>query len=244
MVRVAELLTESLSSVVFHATTVSGANEIIRTGMLKGSRLPDRSGYYVSFSRNRTGDYPKYMGPDMRGTSEPIVIFEFDGRILDSNHKASPINPFYSKEDDEDGYNMKSINYQEDRIFLGKDKFLKIKKTAIRKLHVVVNGNTAENLRMVQSFNENKMVAFYATLRDFMQRKQSPKPSLQLTWDDVVDHVDSLLYNRRSADKIAASAAIRQFSLMSRENHRKVLSYLRDEDGEWYGNVDKFLETL
>lgn len=242
--RISELLTESLSSVVFHATTVDGANEIIRTGVLKGSKFHDGAGYYVSFARNRTGEYPKYMGLDMRGTSQPIVVFEFDGRILDSNHKASPINPFYSKEDDEDGYDMKSINYQEDRLFLGKDKFLKIKKSSIRKLHVIVNGSRAENIRMVQSFNENKMVDFYATLRDFMQRKQSPKPSLQLTWNDVVDHVDSLLYNRRSTDKIAASAAIRQFSLMSRENHRKVLSYLRDEDGTWYGNVDKFLETL
>lgn len=243
--RISELLTESLSSVVFHATTVDGANEIIRTGVLKGSKSHDGSGYYVSFARNRTGDYPKYMGPDMRGTSQPIVVFEFDGRILDNTHKTSPINPFYNKEDDEDGYDMKSINYQEDRIFLGKDKFLKIKKTAIRKLHVIVNGDTAENLRMVQSFNENKMVAFYATLRDFMQRKKSPKPSLQLTWNEVVNHIESLLMNRRGTDKIAAaSAAIRQFSLMSRENHRKVLSYLRDADGEWYGNVEKFLETL
>lgn len=242
--RISELLTESLSSVVFHATTVEAAYNIIRNNKMKGSRSPDGNGFYISFARNRTGEYPKYMGADMRGTDKPIVVFEFDGRMISSNNKASPINPFYSKEDDEEGYDTRAINYQEDRLFLGDSQFLNLKKGSIRKIHVIVNGNTAENLRMVQSFNENKMVAFYATLRDFMQRKQSPKPSLQLTWDDVVDHVDSLLYNRRSTDKIAASAAIRQFSLMSRENHRKVLSYLLDEDGEWYGNVDKFLETL
>lgn len=240
--RISELLTESLSSVVFHATTADGANEIIRTGVLKGSK--SGSGYYISFARNRTGDYPKYMGPDMKGTSQPIVVFEFDGRILSSNNKASPIDPFYAKEDDDYWGYERTINYQEDRLFLGKDKFLKIKKTAVRKLHVIVNGSTAENLKLVQSFNENKMVTFYATLRDFMQRKQSPKPSLQLTWNEVVNHIEALLMNRRGTDKIAASAAIRQFSSMSRENHRKVLSYLRDEDGEWYGNVEKFLETL
>lgn len=242
--RISELLTESLSSVVFHTTTVDGASEIIRTGVLKGSKLPDGSGYYISFARNRTGDYPKYMGPDMRGTSQPIVVFELDGRVLSSNNKASPVNPFYSKEDDEDGYDMKSIDYQEDRLFLGNSKFLKIKKSAVRKMHVIVNGLGADNIRIVQRFNENKFVSFYATLRDFMQRKQSPKPSLQLTWNEVVNHIESLLMNRRGTDKIAASSAIRQFSLMSRENHRKVLSYLRDADGEWYGNVEKFLETL
>lgn len=241
--RISELLTESLSSVVFHATTVDGANEIIRTGVLKGSKLPDGSGHYISFARNRTGDYPKYMGPDMQGTSSPIVVFELDGRILSSNNKASPINPFYSKEDDEDGYDMKSINYQEDRLFLGNSKFIKIKKSAIRKMHVIVNGLSADNIRIVQSFNENKFVSFYATLRDFMQRKTTQKPSIQIDWDSVVGYIEDILYNRRGSDKKKASSALIQYSSMSKENHRKVLSYIKSEDGVWYGNINSFLET-
>jgi hypothetical protein len=240
--RISELLTESLSTVVFHATTVDGANEIIRTGALKGSKLNNE--YFISFARNRTGDYPKYMGANMEGTTAPIVVFELDGRIISSNHKSSPVDPFYDKQDEERWGYERTINYQEDRLALGSDKFLKIKKSAIRKLHVIVNGSSVENVRLVQGFNENRMVAFYSSLRDFMQRKQSKKPSVQLEWKDVVAHIESLLFHRKGVDKIAASAAILQFSMMSRENHRKVLSYLRDEDGTWYGNVEKFLETL
>lgn len=187
-----ELIQEALSKVVFHATTLDAAASILKSNQIKGSR--DGSDYYVSFSRNRTGEYPKFMGDNLQGTSEPIVVLEFDGNMLSSKHKASPINPFYDPDDD---YGIRAANFQEDRLHLGRQQFLAFRNNAVRLIHVIVNGDANTNL--VSWLKSGGKVRFYKDILAFMTRKTMDKPTTKFSWSDVVDMIDQLSYTTSPA---------------------------------------------
>lgn len=192
--RAIELIQEALSKVVFHATTLEGGMKILKTRQLIGSR--DGGDYYVSFSRNRTGEYPKYIGADLQGTSEPIVIIEFNGDMLSAKHRANPVNPFYDPDDD---YGIRAINFQEDRLHLGRKEFLSFSDAAVQKIHVIVNGD--RNIPKIASLKSGGKVLFYKNLVGFMTRKPIEKPVYRITWSEAIDLIDQLSYTT-SPDKV------------------------------------------
>lgn len=86
-----EKLTEALSSVVFHATSVPSAIKILSTynqGFVKLKASTDQKEYYISFARNRTGEFPEV------NFTGPFVVFEMDGNLLSHYGKGSAVDSF------------------------------------------------------------------------------------------------------------------------------------------------------
>lgn len=236
--RIRGILEEGLSKILFHATSIRGASSIFKNKSIKASRLGDSN--YVSFSRNRTGQYPLFMGDDMRGTQDPIIVFEFDGGMIGANHRASAIDPFHDEHDASDDWSARrGINYQEDRVFLGKKSELNFNDRAIRKIHVIVNGDSPTNNLAVQGFNGPR-VEFYQTIRDFMQGKSIEKPSATLSWAEVQGAIESFLYNSSRKNKEEQEKKIAAYAKVSRENLINVLRFVYQETGSKYNRLLDF----
>lgn len=177
-----EKLTEALSSVVFHATSVPSAIKILSTynqGFVKLKASADQKQYYISFARNRTGEFPEV---NFQG---PFVVLEMDGNAINHYGKGKAIDSFQEPGE----YEGPSIHdYQEDRLILKKPE-LDLKSRVIKKVHVVVNGLTPQNIAKVRTFYESDLVAFYATLRDFKQGKTIEKPSAVMDVHQLTDEI-------------------------------------------------------
>lgn len=242
------ILEESLSHVVFHATTLKGARGILRDKIVLGSQAPD--GYYISFSRNRTGDYPKFLGADMKGSKDPIVVFEFDGKSVGANHKGRPIDSFHDQTgteyDDSYGYKPKvGINYQEDRLFLGKNEDrLKIKDSDIRRIDVIINGMTKDNVQKASKFKGNPKVRFYATIRDFMQRNAIEAPVVDVTYGEVHDAIVSYIYTNNKEKRAEFKDTILAYARRDIKHAQDVARLFFSETGDRHTTIQGYLDDI
>lgn len=74
--KIHDIITESVSSILYHATSFHGASQLLETDFMKGPE--------VSFTRSLQGAYH---------TSNKLigVIFQFDGNKLNHNYKGGPV---------------------------------------------------------------------------------------------------------------------------------------------------------
>jgi hypothetical protein len=104
-------LLEALSSIVYHATTLDSAFNIIKDGKfilsnsignrIEAKHAPDGYPYYLSTTRSKTGAY--HSGGDYK------VVFVLDGNFYNQHHKSNPVSYW--------GGRAKHRDEAEDRIF-------------------------------------------------------------------------------------------------------------------------------
>lgn len=214
-------LKEALSSVVYHATSVPSALKILSTysqGFVKLKASSVQGQYYISFSRNRTGEFPEV---NFQG---PFVVLELDGNAINHYGKGKAVDSFQEPGE----YEGPSVHdYQEDRLYLKKPE-LDLKTRVLKKVHVVVNGLTHQNIAKIRPFYESDLVSFYSTIADFKQCKTIEKPSAMM---DVHQLSDEIIKKYRH-DNFDLLATISQFfHKASKEDMREVVSALMDASG-------------
>jgi len=104
--KILDILREGVSSVLFHATTISNGIRILET-----DKLTTNVGF-LSFTRSLAGEY--HSANRMIG-----VIFEVDGQLLASQFSGKPVNGYHADYKDEDWYEpdlRAEFNQMEDRI--------------------------------------------------------------------------------------------------------------------------------
>jgi hypothetical protein len=118
-----EILEEGLSDIVYHSTMLRSAINILETGQfeLQASFAKEtessinNSGFYLSTTRSRTGEYHT-GGKKDQYISDFTVLFELDGKKLSQQYKAKPVDywgPLFK--DSNTGSPLK--DEMEDRVF-------------------------------------------------------------------------------------------------------------------------------
>ena len=90
-----DVINEGLSSILYHATTLSGAESILRQDKFqltnivanKQEQRLQKEFYFISFARSLTSEFTRFLYP-----STGDVIFKIDGDSLSKNYKGSPVN--------------------------------------------------------------------------------------------------------------------------------------------------------
>ena len=116
MIKLKDILTERISSVVYHFTTTEAAGYIIDSNSFRLSEIPSRNvdpgrkydkGYYMSVARTKIEGYTK----NMSNSRCYFVRFELDGTKLSNRYKGGAYNYFQSKHGDN------KYDEYEDRIY-------------------------------------------------------------------------------------------------------------------------------
>jgi hypothetical protein len=92
--KIAQVITEGATSVLYHKTGIYPALEVLKSGEFKmSSTLGNKSEsdlapkgypYYLSTTRSKVGDYHRWVGSS-------AVMFVLDGRKIGANYKVGPV---------------------------------------------------------------------------------------------------------------------------------------------------------
>lgn len=132
-----DAINEGLSSVLYHATSLSGAESILRQDRFqlanivatKAERRLQKEFYFISFARSLTSEFTRFFYP-----STGDVIFKIDGDSLSKNYKGSPVN-YWS------GTSKREL---EDRLVLDTP-IIEGAKRFIQEIYIYVGGKDSNN---------------------------------------------------------------------------------------------------
>lgn len=130
-------INEGLSSVLYHATSLIGAESILRQDRFqlanivatKAERRLQKEFYFISFARSLTSEFTRFLYP-----STGDVIFKIDGDSLSKNYKGSPVN-YWS------GTSKREL---EDRLVLDTP-IIEGAKRFIQEIYIYVGGKDSNN---------------------------------------------------------------------------------------------------
>lgn len=130
-------INEGLSSVLYHATSLIGAESILRQDRFqlanivatKAERRLQKEFYFISFARSLTSEFIRFLHP-----STGDVIFKIDGDSLSKNYKGSPVN-YWS------GTSKREL---EDRLVLDTP-IIEGAKRFIQEIYIYVGGKDSNN---------------------------------------------------------------------------------------------------
>lgn len=167
-------LEEGLSPILYHATSMKGLLSILRSNKINLSRDGiNRGRYYMSFSRNKSNDFIRYLMQLSRFDIQEeqfdpkrdiFAIIEFDGRKLSYNYAGSPFNTFYDPSTQED-VGM-GINFQEDRLFSNKP-YIERARQFIKGVTIILNDNDI-NENLLRKLNSGFNVKVYSYTEDYI----------------------------------------------------------------------------
>ena len=194
--KINEILSEGLTGVVYHITTLYALSEILRTGEIKLSpALPDEHPgkeyvlgkgrlFYLSLSRTRTS---RYLMNFRRGTDDnPVVLLTLDGTALSRSYKSIPVD-FYSNSSDKRGSETEDRIITDRPVIVGPFKY-------ITGIEIVYSGESpmADHYLSALQLSVGKRydIVVYPSKRDMLIRnKKSARPL-----SDVVRSVDPANY--------------------------------------------------
>lgn len=114
--RIFEVITESLSRIVYHYTNINAAEKILSSGEFQLSSIlgsieqqyaPKSYSYFLSTTRTKLGGYHDYVGAS-------AVMFVLDGNYYNQRYPAKPVD-YWGNRDPEKAYGRK--HEAEDRLF-------------------------------------------------------------------------------------------------------------------------------
>lgn len=238
-------LFEGVSAVLFHATSPANAVKAVSSGVMYGFQLNGE--YVLSFARSRTGQYPEFMGDDMVGTDEPIVVLELNGRRLGERYKGKAIDAAAPAPGDYDyGDYSKTIDYMEDRLVSKKQQFDIMPGTFIR-AHLIQNGKGNDGgilARAAKELEKQIPCVFYNTVRDF----QSNRPVKQIAQavSQAVDpspFIDTIV--QALGGTLSAMRKLREMSGHEYNNYGLgIMDLMKSGDQDIRGEVAYIVNTL
>lgn len=236
---------EGVSSILFHATSPATAVAAVQQDKMWGFSLDDK--FVLSFARSRTGEYPKYMGDDMAGSSDPIVVLELNGTRLGQRYKGQPVDAFAPKPGDFDyGDYDRTTNYTEDRIY-NKTKDFYIPPGTFIRAHLIENGNEKSHKELTAATKRIEAVipcVFYKTIEDFQSNRSIP--ALTPPVSNVVDPAPFMttIFQALSGSQPAAKKFLSYPADQVAAFKKGIMQRMRAGDQEMRGDLSEIARQL
>jgi len=186
----AERLDEGLSSVLFHATSITNMERILNDNEFilspKNKPFPH---FYMSFSRNKTNGFIPYL-QSLRDSDEEnfdpnhdsFVVLKLDGKKLSNNYQGKQVNAFFSPDDNDDNDEAAEYreyarlnSFQEDRLLSKKQKIPNAMEY-ITEVHIVMTENFDPELyALLESMEEIQGaidVKTFKNVKDYLKNKE------------------------------------------------------------------------
>jgi hypothetical protein len=189
-VRASEIITEGLSAIVYHYTSVASALKILQTGQFgltattgshEHEHAPKGYNFYLSTTRSRWGGYHTNVKP-----SEG-VLFVLDGTWYNRHYRAGPID-YWGDRDPK--YSRDRRHEAEDRIF-SKEPHISI--GGVKEIHVLftAEGYDASKPRVRQLLllakNQDKPVYFYDSFQAWVTQDKTKQAQISMLKRDTVE---------------------------------------------------------